>query len=116
MIPAQVDLVFYQGSQIDVLLEWLDQATGDPVNLTGYTAIATFRREVGSSTALFTLASATGGIVVGGAAGTLLLTGPAPNSSIFDEPRGEWDLFVTASGVSTVVCRGNVKFIQAVTR
>jgi hypothetical protein len=116
MIPGQYDLKIYQGATINVLIEWLDGATTLPVDLTGCTAVATFRETVDDTNPLFTLTSGDG-IVLGGTAGTIHMLAPSPLASVFDSTRGEWDLLVTdADGNTDAVLRGNVRFIRAVTR
>jgi hypothetical protein len=116
MIPGQYDLKIYQGATINVLIEWLDGATTLPVDLTGCTAVATFRETVDDTNPLFTLTSGDG-IVLGGAEGTIHMLAPSPLASVFDSTRGEWDLLVTdADGNTDAVLRGNVRFIRAVTR
>lgn len=116
MIPGQYDLKIYQGATINVLIEWLDGATTLPVDLTGYTAVATFRETVDDQSALFTLTDGAG-ITLGGALGTIHLLAPSPAASVFESTRGEWDLLVTnPDGETDAVLRGNVRFIRAVTR
>lgn len=116
MIPGQYDLKIYQGATINVLIEWLDGATTLPVDLTGYTAVATFRETVDEPVPLFTLTSGAG-ITLGGALGTIHLLAPSPASFVFESTRGEWDLLVTnPDGETDAVLRGNVRFIKAVTR
>lgn len=116
MIPGQYDLKIYQGATINVLIEWLDGATTLPVDLTGYTAVATFRETVDEPVALFTLTDGAG-ITLGGALGTIHLLASSPAASVFESTRGEWDLLVTnPDGETDAVLRGNVRFIKAVTR
>lgn len=115
MIPGQYDLKIYQGATINVLIEWLDGATTLPVDLTGYTAVATFRETV-DEPVLFTLTSGAG-ITLGGTLGTIHMLAPSPAAAVFESTRGEWDLLVTnPDGETDAVLRGNVRFIKAVTR
>lgn len=117
MIPGQYDLKLYQGATINVLIEWLDGATTLPIDLTGWTAVATFRETVDDLTPLFELSSADGTIVLGGALGTIHLLAPSPDPSVFQTTKGEWDLLVTnPDGETDAVLRGNIRFIRSVTR
>jgi hypothetical protein len=117
MIPGQYDLKLYQGATINVLIEWLDGATTLPIDLTGYTAIATFRETVDDPIPLFELSSDDGTITLGGTAGTIHLLAPSPAASVFETTRGEWDLLVTnPDGETDAVLRGNIRFIRSVTR
>ena len=117
MIPGQYDIKLYQGATINILIEWLDGATTQPVDLTGYSAVATFRETVDDVNPLFVLTTEDGTITLGGIAGTIHLLSPSPAQSVFDTTRGEWDLLVTnADNETDAVLRGNVRFIRSITR
>lgn len=117
MIPGQYDLKLYQNATINVLIEWLDGATTLPIDLTGWSAVATFRETVDDINPLFTLSSANGTIVLGGVNGTIHLLAPSPAATVFDVTKGEWDLLVTnQDGQTDAVLRGNVRFVRSITR
>ena len=117
MIPGQYDLRLYQGATINVLIEWLDGATTQPIDLTGWSAVATFRETVDDANPLFTLSTADGTIILGGAAGTIHLIAPSPIAAVFDNTKGEWDLMATnADGQTDAILRGVVRFSRSITR
>lgn len=117
MIPGVYNLQLYQGATINVLIEWLDGATTAPIDLTGWSAVATFRETVDDTSPLFTLSSTAGTILLGGALGTIHLLAPAPNGVIFETTRGEWDLLATnPTGQTDAILRGTVRFVRSITR
>ena len=117
MIPGVYNLQLYQGATINVLIEWLDGATTAPIDLTGWSAVATFRETVDDINPLFTLSTAAGTISLGGTLGTIHLLAPAPSAAIFETTRGEWDLLATnPTGQTDAILRGTVRFVRSITR
>lgn len=117
MIPGNYDLRLYQGATINVLVEWLDGATTQPIDLTGWSAVATFRETVDDADSLFVLSSDDGTILLGGTLGTIHLLAPSPLASTFEVTKGEWDLLATnPDGQTDAILRGTVRFIRSITR
>lgn len=77
--PAQLTLSVWQGQTFDqqLLLQDQDQA---PLNLTGFTAQMMLRANVTDAVPVATWGTATGEIVLGGAAGTLTFNVPGSES------------------------------------
>lgn len=71
--PADLDLYIYCGATFNGDIEtWTWQADDTPVNITGYTARLKVRADFDADTAArLSLASADGGLVLGGSAGTI---------------------------------------------
>jgi hypothetical protein len=117
MIPGNYDLKLYQGATINVLVEWLDGATALPIDLTGWSAVATFRETVDDVNSLFVLSSEDGTISLGGELGTIHLLAPSPPASTFEVTKGEWDLLATnPDGQTDAILRGTVRFVRSITR
>ena len=67
------DIHIDQGANWSLSLTWKDDA-GTPINLTGYTARMQIRKSYDSTATKLSLTSPSGGIVLGGSAGTVVLT------------------------------------------
>lgn len=89
-----------------------------PVNLTGYTARMQIRNSLESTTAIHEMTTAVdGGIVLGGADGTITLSIPAATTAGFDFDSAVYDLeLVSSTGVVTEVAAGAVTLVREVTR
>jgi hypothetical protein len=77
-----------QGATWDQTFEYTDDA-GAAINLTGYTARMQGRRSKDDTTTLFSLTSAAGELVLGGALGTVQILVSATATAAFD-----WDGFI----------------------
>lgn len=71
--PASLTFRLYQGATFSEPVTLYD-GNGQPTDLTGCTARLQARRDISDEPPVFTLDSATGGIVLGGAAGTITLS------------------------------------------
>lgn len=74
--PASINFSLYQGATFSEPVT-LKDSSGTPLDLTGYSARLQARREISDTTPVFSLDSTTGGIVLGGTAGTITLSMPA---------------------------------------
>lgn len=93
---------------------WTD-ANGDPVNLTGYTAVAMVKTTYGGTT-LLTASTASGTITLGGAAGTITINVPYATTGAIGGQTGVWDLELTSGGgVRTRLLEGPVTITPEVT-
>lgn len=120
--PAFVPLSVWQGQTFDAQLA-LQDATGAALNLTGYSAQMMVRRDVEDATPVLTWGTATGEIVLGGAAGTLSfnVTGTATQNI----PTGNevaayaYDILLTNGATppfSQRIVQGQLTVFPAVTR
>jgi hypothetical protein len=116
MAAGEHDITIEQGATFQLSLLWEDSA-GDPVNVTGYSARMQVREKYTSTTTLLSLTSVAGDIVLGGAAGTIVVTASATATAAIDEKRGVYDLeMVSPSGTVTRLIRGCVTITPEVTR
>lgn len=119
MIAGNLDLEIDEGSTFIQLLTLTDPNTGEPVNLTGYTAKAQIRSTYDSPVL------AEFGITLGGVLGTIQLELTATQTILdYPQPTGRtdtprqavWDLFIELSGTETRLLKGNVLFFPRVTQ
>lgn len=89
-----------------------------PVNLTGYTARMQIRESLESTTVLHSMTTdPSGGIVLGGTAGTVTLSIPATTTAGFTFDCAVYDLeLISSTGVVTAVATGSVILTKEVTR
>lgn len=114
MSAVNYNLSIEQGADLMVSFLWQDVA-GVPIDLTSYTAIAQGRVEPGAVATFFSLTQASG-IVLGGTAGTIVMTIPgATTASYAGGQLGFWDMKLTSPGGSifrfasgTVTCTEEV--------
>lgn len=109
-----INLCILQGATYAKQFTWFGpvfifgQLQEGPINLTGYTAILQIRPFVLSSTVLY---DASSNLVLGGTAGTILLTIPASTTETFTWWNGVYDLVLTSSdgSYSTRLFQGKVR-------
>lgn len=115
--PFTHNLTIYQGATLRDTVTW---KAGDPavaVDLTGCTARAQFRRSVGSTEVLATLDTESGGIILGGAAGTIQLHMSATDTAALAWRQAVYDLeIVLADGDVRRFMKGDVTVDPEVTR
>lgn len=110
------DLSIDQGATFQLLITWNDPS-GNPIDLTGYTARMQIRPEVTSSTVILEMTTENGGITLGGVAGTISLTKSATDTAAVTADSGVYDLeLATADGIVTRLIQGSVVFNPEVTR
>jgi hypothetical protein len=96
MLAGVYKIVCDQGATFERLLT-IEQANGNPMNLTGYTARMQVRPEIESGDVLVELTTSNGGLVLGGAAGTIAMSlSPAITATI--DRDGFYDLEIISSG------------------
>ena len=94
-IPANIDLTFYQGQTLGKKFKWrIGKSVDDsvPVDLTGCAARLQVRERVASETVLLSLTTENGGIVLGGADGTITMHMSAADTAAIEWRRGVYDL------------------------
>lgn len=92
---------------------------GDPINLTGYTAVMKIRPAVDSDDVICELTTENGKITINALAGQILLSIPASETEGFNYPQepGVYDLLPTnGAGIVTEELSGSVIFQQTVSR
>lgn len=117
MAAASYDITIEQGATFLLPLLWKDPQ-GDPVDLTGYSAKMQVRRKAGSvDPPLLDLSSTNGGITLGDAAGTIVITASATQTTAMTGRTGVYDLELTSpTGVVTRLVEGAVDIHPEVTR
>lgn len=106
-----------QGATWERVIYWKDE-NGALVDLSGYTAAATFRSSIEDATAIIELSTGGSGIVLGGAAGTITLTMTAAQTAALTAPdQGVWQLEMNnGSGVITRLLEGRYIVSREVVR
>jgi hypothetical protein len=90
---------------------------GVPINLTGFTARMQVRATIDSPTILHSFTTENGGIVLGGAAGTVTLQASATITAGWSWTQGVYDLeIVSAGGIVTRLLKGTITLDPEVTR
>lgn len=109
------DLSFVQAETVPDVLTWT--ADDVAVNLTGCTAKMQIRETFEASTALATVDTSGGGIVLGGTAGTITLNIPAATTATLTPGTFVYDILLTwPSGAKQVIVRGTVMVLPRVTQ
>jgi hypothetical protein len=104
------------GATLTRTLTWKDSA-GTLVNLSGYTGRMQVRADVESASTVLSLTTANGGLTLGGAAGTVLITVSSTESATLTAGDYVYDLeLVTAGGVVTRLVQGTFTVRAEVTR
>lgn len=96
MPAATYNIICDQGATFNRVITWKNTA-GSPINLTGYTAKMQVRTSPAAATAVLTLSTAAGSIVLGGALGTVTLTAAASLMTM-DGYNYVYDLELTSGG------------------
>lgn len=89
-----------QGATLNYAMTWKD-SSGTPVNLTGFSAAMQVRESKSSDSAILTLSTSNGGIMLGGATGVITLLASASQTSALAEGQYVYDLEINTG--STVV-------------
>lgn len=115
-MSGSYEIEIEQGSTFTLELLWKDPSN-TPIDLTGWTASMHCRAHISSTTPFLTLTTENGYITLGGTAGTITLSVPAPIIAAITDTGGVYDLLLTSSGgVVTKLLSGNVKIIKGATR
>lgn len=118
-MPAGLyDIVCEQGATFTRPITWKD-ATGDPVNLTGFSARMQVRPSTGSATVVLDLTSSNGGIVFGTprSSGYFEITVSATNTAALTPGTYVYDLeLVAGSNIVTRLLEGKFTIKPEVTR
>lgn len=116
MAAATYNFVIEQGTTLAKTLIWND-STGNPVNLSGYTARMQVRQSVTSSVVLLELTTTAGTITITPLTGTIVLSFSATTTADITWRHGKYDLELVASnGVVTRLIEGQIDISPEVTR
>jgi hypothetical protein len=95
-MAASNDLVIDQYATFKTAFRWETKSSGQPVNLTGYTAAMQIRRTPADATALVSLTSAAnGGLTIEGTAGRVRIEIPSTTTATLTPGRYVYDLVLT---------------------
>jgi len=117
MAAGRHNFTIEQGATFDELITYKD-AAGNPVDLTGYTARMQIREKITDATPVHSMDTTTGGITMGGTAGTIQLFISDADTAAMNMPKGGvYDLeIVSPTGKVTRLLEGKVIFSPEVTR
>ena len=116
MSAAIYNATIDQGATFNLEVIYKDEA-GTPINITGYSAALQIRQNYYDTTALLTLTSPSGGIVITGAAGKINITMTDVQTGSLDEGFYVYDLEITSSGgIVTRLIQGQFTVSPEVTR
>lgn len=115
MAAGLYDITIEQGATFQMSLTWKD-STGAPVNITGYTARMQVRGNYESEDTLVSLTSSGGGIVLGGALGTIAITISASVTQLLQLEEAVYDLELVSASTVTRLLQGKAVVSREVTR
>lgn len=116
MAAAQYDFVIEQGTTFVKSFRWKD-SNGDPINLTGYSALMHVRTSVTSDTVLVEFSTANNRIQITPDEGKVDLVLSSTETSAIDWKRGKYDLeLVSSTGFVTRLLFGLVTVSKEITR
>ena len=114
-MAGKYTFVMDQGATWDNVLTW--KISGNPVNLTGYTARMQARSTVDSTTTIFSWTSGAGQLILGGAAGTITMAIPDSVTATYPAGTYVYDLELESGGGDTTrLLEGTFKITPEVTR
>jgi hypothetical protein len=104
-----------QGSTLLRTLTWTD-ANGTPINLTNYTARMQVRKNLSDAVAVLSLSTQNGGIVLGGALGTIDLIVSDTQMALIEQGSYLYDLEMLTNNTVTRIVQGSFIVSGEVTR
>jgi hypothetical protein len=104
-----------QGATFTRTIIWKD-ANDVPINLAGYTARMQVREDYFSTVATLTLTTENGGITLGGATGSIVLSVSAADMTLVESSAYVYDLELEIGGVVTRLIQGTFTVNAEVTR
>ena len=116
MSATTFDITIEQGATFTLSLVWKDSA-GAPTDLTGWAARMQVRPSHGSDLVLLSLSSTSGGITLGGTAGTIEVVASATATAAITGRKAVYDIELAApGGAVTRLLQGQVTISPEVTR
>lgn len=116
MPAANYDFEIEQGATFQRVISWKD-SSGNPINLTGYSARMQCRKNRSAPTPIFTATTQNGKLSISGSQGIITLSIPASETDLFDFSSAVYDLEIESSGgIVTRLLEGAVTLSKSVTR
>lgn len=117
MAAGVYDITIEQGADFNLPLTWKD-GTGDPIDVSGYTARMQIRENFDSDDYIISLTSdAGGGITLGGILGTVTVSISAADTATLAQVEAVYDLELESpGGYVTRLTQGRVYISREVTR
>ena len=115
MSAATTNLIIDQGATWELTFTYKN-SEGSPINLTGYSAALQLRTSYDAPSASLSLSSPSGGIVLGGALGTIAVTATATQTGALVAGEYVYDLEITTSAKVTRLVQGRITVTPQVTR
>lgn len=120
MIAQTLDLSIDQGSTFTLPIVLSDPVSGNPIDLTGYTAKAWVKLSYSDTTPFIvfsaTIPTPTNGTVILSLTSTqTILTTPNIPGLVDSVVKCVWDLFLNQSGAETRILKGKISFLASVT-
>lgn len=114
--PARYDLKIYIGVSFNINFTWKHR-NGDVYDLSSFTAELQIRETVHSPTALVTLTTENGGIIVDSVSPNLKLILTSDQTTALSEVNGHYDLKLTSEDQTVMlILKGKATIILPVTR
>jgi len=116
MSATTYDITIEKAATFTLSIIWKD-STGTLINLTGYTAHMQVRKSYTTSEIDLNLSTSNGAIVLGGSAGTIVVTATATLTLALTIKAGLYDLVLTSGGgVATRLLEGSVTISPEITQ
>lgn len=121
MSNKKYDITIEQGANLDITTTWYSSyneqsKTGTVVDITGYSARMKIKKKKEDTNELVELTDGNGGIILGGAAGTIQIVMTAAATTDLDFDKAVYDLeLISGSGVVTRFLEGVVTLSKQVT-
>lgn len=115
MPAGRFDITVEQGSTFNLQLAYKTPA-GTPVNLTNFTARMQIRADYCSSNWVANCTTENGGIVLGGSAGTIVVSIPATTTEWIEAGQYVYDLELVSGSAVTRLIEGRATVTSEVTR
>jgi hypothetical protein len=114
--PAAFNFTILQGRTFNYSFTWTD-GSGNPVDLTGYTAQMYCRYNLTDTTPFLQLTTSNGGIALGGTSGTITLSASTSTTSALTAGIGVYDLeLISGSGIANSLLVGTITVQEMPTR
>lgn len=104
-----------QGSVWDLTIVYQD-SSGNPINLTGYTAAMQLRQNYNSDVADLTLTTSNGGLTITGATGTIQVSATPTQTGLLTAGFYVYDLELTLGSDVSRLIQGQITVAEQVTR
>lgn len=117
MTASTVNIELDAGTDTNIQFDWTDPSTNLPINLTGYTSRMQIRTVQYGVPVILELTTENSKIVLGGAAGTIIVKFDPEDTNEGSWFRGTYDLYITNTGTGEVsaVARGFVTVLPQTT-